>query len=62
LSEKYITKLKDVAEFGARRENGKFYEFDLQVKVTQLFKIDDYSSEMRVMDDSNELWFCQILN
>jgi hypothetical protein len=32
------------------------------VKVVQLFKIDDYSSEMRVIDDSNEIWFCQVLN
>ena len=29
LSEKYITKLKDIPEFGAKRENGKYYDFDL---------------------------------
>ncbi len=29
LSERYITKLKDVAEYGAKRENNKYYDFDL---------------------------------
>ena len=29
LSEKYITKLKDVPEFGAKRDNGKYFDFDI---------------------------------
>jgi hypothetical protein len=62
LSERYISKLKDIPEVGAKKENGKYYDFDLQVKVVQLFKIDDYSSEVRVIDASNELWHCQVLN
>ena len=40
----------------------KFADFDIQVKVIQLFMIDQYKSEMRVIDDSNELWHCQIYN
>lgn len=28
----------------------------------QVFKLDDYSSDLRVIDGSNELWHCQILN
>lgn len=62
LSERYISKLKDVPEVGAKRDNGKYYDFDLQVKVVQLFKLDDYSSELRVIDCSNEIWHCQVLN
>jgi len=63
LSSKYITKLGDAAHFGAKREDsGKYYDFDLQVKVAQLFKLDEYSSEIRVIDESNQIWFCQVLN
>jgi hypothetical protein len=54
--------LKDIPSVGAKRENGKYYDFDLQVKVLQVFKLDDYSSDVRVIDDSNELWHCQVLN
>ena len=32
------------------------------MKILQIFKLDAYSSEMRVMDCSNEIWHCQILN
>lgn len=60
LSERYITKLKDVTEHGGKRENGKYYDFDLQVRVVQLFKVDDYSSELRVIDDSNQIWHCHV--
>lgn len=58
LNNQYITKLSDVKEKFSKNEHGKFYDFDLQVKVAQLFKIDDYSSEMRVIDESGEVWFC----
>ena len=53
LTERYITKLKDVQAKGAKMDTGRYYDFDLQVKILQLFKIDDYSSEIRVIDDSN---------
>ena len=62
LSNRYITSLKDVPEHGKKKENGKYYDFDLQVKIVQLFKLDDYSSELRVIDDSYQIWFCQVLN
>lgn len=62
LSSRYITKLKDVPEEGKKRENGKYYDFDLHVRVAQVFKLDDYSSEARVIDDSNEVWFFQYLH
>ena len=62
LTERYICALKDVPTVGAKKDNGKYYDFDLQVKVVQLFKLDDYSSELRVIDGSNEIWHCQVLN
>ncbi len=52
----FITELADVASKGAEKPDGKFYDFDLQVKVMQKFKIDDYVSEIRVIDDSGEIW------
>lgn len=27
-----------------------------------MFKLDDYSSEIRVIDDSGEIWFSQVYN
>ena len=62
LSNQYITKLADIRRVGSKKENGYYDDFDLQVKITQLFKIDDYSSELRVIDEGNEIWFCQVLN
>lgn len=58
LSNRYITPLRDVPEHGAKRDNGKYYDFDIQVKIIQLFKLDDYSSELRVIDESYQVWFC----
>lgn len=52
----FITELADVASKGAEKPDGKFYDFDLQVKVMQKFKIDDYVSEIRVIDDSGDIW------
>lgn len=40
LSNRYITPLKDVPEQGKKRENGKYYDFDVQGKIVQLFKLD----------------------
>ncbi len=52
----FITELADIASKGAEKPDGKFYDFDLQVKVMQKFKIDDYVSEIRVIDDSGDIW------
>ena len=64
LSNQFITKLARVPLVGmpAPETPHKFADFDIQVKVIQLFMIDQYKSEMRVIDDSNELWHCQIYN
>lgn len=43
LSNKYITKLNAVPTVGAPKAEGKQgYDFDLMVKIVQLFKVDDY--------------------
>ena len=43
LSNKYITKLCSVPSVGASKVEGKpGYDFDLQVKILQLFKVDEY--------------------
>ena len=57
VSGQYITRLEDMPQVGKKQESGKYYDVDLQVKVLQLFKIDEYSTEMRVVDESNEIWF-----
>ena len=63
ITSQYITQLSDVPNVGAKNnERDYFPNFDLQVKIIQLFKIDEYSTQIRVIDSSNEIWFCQILN
>ena len=65
LQTKFITQLCDVKAKGAPMIDGKekrFFDFDLQVKIIQLFQIDDYVSELRVIDDSDEIWHCQANN
>ena len=32
------------------------------MKIVSLFKLDDYSSELKIIDESGEVWYCQILN
>lgn len=64
LSNQFIVKLADVptvATPSADRPN-QYNDFDIQVKILQLFKVDEYKSEMRVIDDSNEIWHTQIYN
>ena len=39
--------------------NEKFYDIDLVCKVVQMCKVDEYCSELRLLDSSNEVWFCQ---
>jgi hypothetical protein len=63
LTSQYITKLSDVPSAGAKGEHSEYFpNFDLEVKIIRVFKIDDYSSQIRVIDSSNEIWFCQVLN
>jgi hypothetical protein len=66
LSSQYIVPLDKVAEYGAAVEYDKgkfkFNDFDLQVKVVQLFKIDKYQSEMRVIDQTNQIWHVNTFN
>lgn len=62
MSTQYITKLEDIPKVGGKNDRGKYYDFDLQVKIVQLFKLDEYSSELRVMDESKEIWFAQVFN
>ncbi len=63
LSNKYITKLSSVPRIGAPKPDGKpGYDFDLQVKILQLFKVDEYQSEMRVIDESGEIWHSSVFN
>ncbi len=54
------TKLKKIPSVGGQQpENGQFYDFDLLCKIIQIMRIDEYSAELRLLDDSNEVWFCQ---
>lgn len=53
LSDQFITPLKALSNI---QKDEKLYDFDLQVKILQMFKLDDYTSEIRVIDDSNEIW------
>ena len=59
LSNQYITKLGDITSIP---DELKERDFDLQVKILQIFKIDEYESEIRVIDDSNEIWHTRAFN
>lgn len=58
LSCKFITELQHL---NAIQRDDKHFDFDLQVKILQIFKLDDYTSEIRVIDATNEVWHAQIL-
>ena len=62
LSNKYITKLSNVPEAGGVRPDGKYYDFDVQGKIIQMFKLDAYQSEIRIIDDSGEIWHADTFN
>ena len=64
LSNQYIVPLNNVATYGAPKEEegNKFYDFDMQAKVIQLFKIDQYQSEMRIIDGSGDIWHSFVYN
>ena len=53
---KWIKPLNEVAKIA---EGGKLYDFDLICKVVQICRIDEYCSELRLLDGSGEVWFCQ---
>ena len=62
LTTKYITSLHEVPQKGGQQESGKYFDFDLQCKVLQLFKTDEYCSEVRLLDNSDQIWHCSVLN
>ena len=64
LSSGFITKLSRAALVGMPTEEKPnfFTDFDVQAKIVQLFTYDSYKSEMRIIDDSNELWHCHVYN
>jgi hypothetical protein len=59
LSEQFITSLSDLNSI---QQDERHFDFDLQVKVLQMLRLDDYTSECRVIDSSNEIWHVQVLN
>lgn len=56
------TLLKEVVRVGSQQADGRYKDFDLHVKIIQIFKLDAYTSELRITDESNEIWFAQVLN
>lgn len=62
LTSKYITKLSQVPTVGKGKDGKAGYDFDLQVKILQLFRVDEYQSEMRVIDESGEIWHSSVYN
>ena len=66
LSNSFITRLENVHKVGAQTMsqagNKYFPEFDLQVKVVQLSKLDEYTKEARVIDESKQIWHCSLLS
>ena len=49
LSNQFITNLSELNQI---QQDDKHFDFDLMVKILQLYKLDEYTSEMRVIDDS----------
>ncbi len=62
LSPRMYSKLDQVKEVGGANQYGKYNDFDLVCKVLQMFKLDAYTSELRVCDDTGEIYFTQIYN
>ena len=56
ISNEYITELKQLKNI---QKDDKQFDFDLQVRVLQTVKLDNYTCEMRVIDDSHEIWHAQ---
>jgi hypothetical protein len=51
-----------VPTVGKGKDGKPGFDFDLQVKIIQLFKVDEYQSEIRVIDDSGEIWHSSVYN
>ena len=58
LSSDYFTKLAALNTYDEEEAKG---HFDLQVKVCQLMKLDKFTAEIRVVDESGEFWHCQLI-
>ena len=56
ISNEYITELKQLKNI---QKDDKQFDFDLQVRVLETVKLDNYTCEMRVIDDSHEIWHAQ---
>lgn len=53
--------IKKLADLNKLHEKGKMsYDVDLIVRVLQIFKLNDQKNELRVIDDSNEVWFTEV--
>ncbi len=59
LPAKWTTALKDIPVATFNAESGKLYDFDILAKVTLMMRIDEYTSELRLLDGSGDVWFCQ---
>lgn len=64
LSSQFITKLSDVPQAGVptKEKPDLFPDFDVQVKVVQIVRMDQYKSAVTLIDESNELWHAQTYN
>ena len=64
ISTNFITSLSALAEQrdGDEEQARRKFDFDLQVKILQIVKLDRYTAEMRVVDGSGEIWHCHVLN
>ena len=61
MSTKFLCSLSEIPVKGKRVDENKierFNDFDLQCKIIQLFQIDDFVIELRLIDDSDEIWHC----
>jgi hypothetical protein len=56
-----VVPLKELEKLHAAERKG--HEVDLIVKVVQIIRRQDHqTSEIRVLDESNEIWFTEIFN
>ena len=59
LSNHFITELSHISSIQADETQ---FNFDLEVKVLEIFNLDEFQSELRVIDQSGEIWHSQIHN
>lgn len=53
LSNHFITELSHISSI---QQDETQFNFDLEVKVLEVFKVDEFTSELRVIDQSGEIW------